>query len=116
MARPGLLGRRGAPTQSMARSLIGLRASRGVSKPALGHHQTDDFRACNHVAPPLPLKHGHFPINHGRSPIKHGSFQPGAALHGFRFTTWGNGIQWENTASAVMALVRPKNYQRQCPY
>ena len=28
----------------------------------------------------------------------------GAKVHGFRFTTWGNGIQWENTASAVMAL------------
>lgn len=28
----------------------------------------------------------------------------GSRLHGFRFTTWGNGIQWENTASAVMAL------------
>jgi len=28
----------------------------------------------------------------------------GAELHGVRFTTWGNGIQWENTASAVIAM------------
>ena len=28
----------------------------------------------------------------------------GAVLQGVRFTTWGNGIQWENTASAVMAM------------
>ena len=32
----------------------------------------------------------------------------GAVLHGVRFTTRGNGIQWENTASAVMAM---KHYQ-----
>merc|ERR1711879_992614 len=25
---------------------------------------------------------------------------------GFRFTTWGNGIQWENSASAVIAMVK----------
>ena len=28
----------------------------------------------------------------------------GAVLQGVRFTTWGNGIQWENTASAVIAM------------
>eukprot|EP00965_Chrysotila_dentata_P241737 6204455-Pleurochrysis_carterae.AAC.3 len=32
----------------------------------------------------------------------------GASLYGFRFTSWGNGIQWENTASAVMALLQFK--------
>jgi len=31
-------------------------------------------------------------------------------LNGTRFTTWGNGVQWENTASAVMAMV---HYQQQ---
>jgi len=30
----------------------------------------------------------------------------GAVVHGVRFTTWGNGIQWENTASAAMAMKR----------
>ena len=30
---------------------------------------------------------------------------PVPKLSGVRFTTWGNGVQWENTASAVMAMV-----------
>jgi len=30
----------------------------------------------------------------------------GAKLQGVRFSTWGNGVQWENTASAAMASVR----------
>lgn len=30
----------------------------------------------------------------------------GAVLHGVRFTSGGNGIQWENTASACMAMCR----------
>ena len=29
---------------------------------------------------------------------------PPLFLQGVRFTTWGNGVQWENTASAVMAM------------
>mmetsp|Transcript_70117 Transcript_70117/g.203323 ORF Transcript_70117/g.203323 Transcript_70117/m.203323 type:complete len:1560 (+) Transcript_70117:48-4727(+) len=29
----------------------------------------------------------------------------GVTLHGTRFTTWGNGIQWEVSASAAMAIV-----------
>ena len=28
----------------------------------------------------------------------------GAVLQGVRFTAWGNGVQWENTASAAMAM------------
>eukprot|EP00435_Cladocopium_sp_Y103_P029321 s2585_g7.t1 len=27
------------------------------------------------------------------------------SLRGLRFTNWGNGVQWENTASAMMAMV-----------
>ena len=27
-------------------------------------------------------------------------------VYGVRFSTWGNGVQWENTASAVMAMAR----------
>ena len=30
----------------------------------------------------------------------------GNKLFGVRFSTWGHGIQWENTASAAMAMVR----------
>jgi len=33
-----------------------------------------------------------------------GSKQP-PRLNGTRFSTWGNGVQWENTAGAVMAMV-----------
>ena len=33
----------------------------------------------------------------------------GAVLHGVRFTSGGNGIQWENTASACMAMCRFRN-------
>lgn len=33
-----------------------------------------------------------------------GNAAGGAALEGVRFTNWGNGAQWENTASAVMAM------------
>jgi len=40
----------------------------------------------------------------------------GQELYGFRFTSWGNGIQWENTASAVMGLVHyQQKYQRDAP-
>jgi len=30
----------------------------------------------------------------------------GQMYHGFRFTNWGNGIQWENAASAVIGMVK----------
>ena len=30
----------------------------------------------------------------------------GNKMYGVRFSTWGHGIQWENTASAAMAMVR----------
>jgi len=30
----------------------------------------------------------------------------GETYYGFRFTNWGNGIQWENTASGLIAMVR----------
>ena len=30
----------------------------------------------------------------------------GAQLSGVRFSTWGHGVQWENTASAAMAMVK----------
>lgn len=30
----------------------------------------------------------------------------GETYYGFRFTNWGNGIQWENTASGLIAMIR----------
>lgn len=30
----------------------------------------------------------------------------GDTYYGFRFTNWGNGIQWENTASGVIAMIK----------
>ena len=44
-------------------------------------------------------------VGDGRRPDRRrGRRGRGAQLQGVRFTTWGNGIQWENTASAVMAM------------
>ena len=34
----------------------------------------------------------------------------GVELQGVRFTTWGNGVQWENTASSVMALLHYRRH------
>merc|ERR1712070_38581 len=38
--------------------------------------------------------------------IGHDGNGQGETYYGFRFTNWGNGIQWENTASGLIAMIR----------
>ena len=51
------------------------------------------------VSPCIP------PLSHHRIGHAQGEGK-GVKLQGVRFSTWGNGVQWENTASAAMASVK----------
>eukprot|EP00931_Biecheleriopsis_adriatica_P053964 TRINITY_DN31714_c4_g2_i1.p1 TRINITY_DN31714_c4_g2~~TRINITY_DN31714_c4_g2_i1.p1 ORF type:complete len:654 (+),score=113.53 TRINITY_DN31714_c4_g2_i1:51-2012(+) len=50
----------------------------------------------------IPAEHGGM-LTQDSDIVGNGT-SPAIELEGFRFSNWGHGIQWENTASAVMAM------------